>query len=209
VAYAINYISAVSSNVNVSAIAWSQGTMDTQWALKYWPSTRNVTSDFIAISGDFHGTLLGYQSCPGGPAPMCTPSIWQQQYNSNFITTLRSNGGDSAYVPTTSVYSTADQVIIPQTNPNASAFMNDARNVGVTDAEIQLICPGQPAGGNYTHEGMLYNPLAFALAMDAIKNPGPGQPSRINLATVCQQTVSPGLTAQDVTLTEGKQSFRP
>jgi hypothetical protein len=204
VAYAINYISAVSSNKNVSVIAWSQGNIDTQWALKYWPSTRSVTSDLISVSPDFHGTVTAYLYCPGTVSTTCTPSIIQQEYTSNFIATLRSNGGDSAYVPTTTIYSGADQVVQPQSGTNASAIMGDARHVGVTNNQAQIVCPGQPAGGNYTHEGMLYNPLTFALAVDALTHPGPGLPSRINLNTVCSEAVTPGITANDVVLTEGK-----
>ena len=33
--------------------------------------------------------------------------------------------------------------------------------------EIQLVCPGQPAGSFYTHEGVLYYPLFFGLITDA------------------------------------------
>lgn len=49
-AYAINYVSAISGGVNVSIIAWSQGNINIQWANKYWPSTRSILSDHIAIS---------------------------------------------------------------------------------------------------------------------------------------------------------------
>lgn len=49
-AYAINYISAISGNVNVSVIGWSQANTNVQWALKYWPSTRSILSDLIGIS---------------------------------------------------------------------------------------------------------------------------------------------------------------
>jgi len=80
--------------------------------------------------------------------------------------------------------------------------MNDARNVGVSNTQVQIACPGLPAGGPYTHEGMLYNPLSFALAVDALTHPGPGSLSRINLASICPQSVTAGLTAQDVVLTE-------
>jgi hypothetical protein len=83
--------------------------------------------------------------------------------------------------------------------------MNDARGVGVSNTQVQVACPGQPAGGAYTHEGVLYNPLSFALAVDALTNPGPGSLSRINLPSVCSQPVAPGLSAQDVVLTEGKR----
>jgi hypothetical protein len=205
VAYAINYISTVSSDANVSVIAWSQGNIDTQWALKYWPSTRSHVSDLISISPDFHGTLLAYYSCPGAPSPNCVPSIIQQEYNSNLINTLRANGGDSAYVPTTTLYSSADQVVQPQDGTGASAYMLDARGVGVTNNQIQTICPGQPAGGSFTHEAMLYNPLSYALAVDALTHSGPGSVSRLNLATVCAQLVAPGITANDIVLSEGNQ----
>jgi hypothetical protein len=68
--------------------------------------------------------------------------------------------------------------------------------------KFKLFAPRQPAGGNFTHEGMLYNPLAFALAMDAVTNGGPGQVSCIDLQTVCGQALAPGLTAADKSATD-------
>jgi hypothetical protein len=56
VAYAVNYVSGISDNQNVSVVTWSQGSIDMQWALKYWPSTRAVVSDFVAVSPDIKGT---------------------------------------------------------------------------------------------------------------------------------------------------------
>jgi hypothetical protein len=203
VAYAINYISAVSGNRSVSVIAWSQGNIDSQWALKYWPSTRSVTSNLISISADFHGTLAAAFICPGVLSAICNPSVIQQGYTSNLIMKLRSNNGDSAYVPTTSIYSLTDEIVIPQTGTGASAFMGDARGVGVSNTMVQDACFGQLAGGVYTHEGVLYNPLAFALAVDALTNPGPGQLSRIDLASVCAQISTSGLTVGDLVATEG------
>ena len=50
VAYTINYISGISGNKNVSLIGWSQGSESMQWALKYWPSTRKIVTDQIAVS---------------------------------------------------------------------------------------------------------------------------------------------------------------
>lgn len=92
VAYAINYISAISES-NVAVLSWSQGGLDTQWALKYWPSTRKVVDDFIAISPDFHGTVMRSLVCPWLAALACTPSLWQQGWNTEFIRTLRGGGG--------------------------------------------------------------------------------------------------------------------
>lgn len=203
VAYAINYVSAISSNSNVAAISWSQGGLDVQWALKYWPSTRDVAEDFIAISPDFHGTDLRLLVCPLLDPLACTPSIWQQGPETEFIRTLRADGGDSAYVPTTTVYSSFDEIIQPMSGPNASAFFSDIRDIGVTNNHIQTICSNQPAGGVYLHEGVLYNSLAWALAIDAITHDGPGDPSRIDINTVCGQVLAPQLQLDDMLGTEG------
>lgn len=121
----------------------------------------------------------------------------------SFITTLRSNGGDSAYVPTTTIYSGLfDEIVEPQQGTGASAFLNDARNVGVSNNEVQLVCAGQPAGSFFTHEGTLYNALGFALATDALSHSGPGEVSRLNLASVCSNYITPGLNLNDFLLTE-------
>ena len=202
VAYAINYISGVSSNKNVSAMTWSQGSLDMQWALKYWPSTRSKVSDNINVSPDYHGTIDAYFLCPGFPKLPCDASVIQQEYSSNFVTTLRSNGGDSAYVPTTTIYSAIfDEVVEPQSGSSASGNINDARRVGVSNNEVQTVCPGQPAGGVYGHAGVLFNALAFALAKDALTHPGPGLSSRIDLSSVCAMYVAPGLSVADVLAT--------
>ncbi|KAJ5095224.1 hypothetical protein N7532_007515 [Penicillium argentinense] len=200
VAYAINYISSISLNSQIGVLSWSQGSLDIQWALKYWPSTRESVSDFMALSADFHGTL-NEELCLL-PNPLCTPSIKQQGYNSNFIQALRSEDGDSAYVPTTSVYSGIDEVVEPQQDPRASAHLLDTREVGVSNVQIQLACPGLPAGSYYLHETMLVNPLAYALFVDALTHDGPGRLSRVGLDTVCNQLVAPGLGLTDLLGTE-------
>ncbi|OCL01318.1 alpha/beta-hydrolase [Glonium stellatum] len=104
------------------------------------------------ISADFHGTVQAYATCPEFPTLPCPPAVIQQEYNSNFIVTLRSDGGDSAYVPTTGVYSgTGDEIVEPQQGTDASAYIHDVRNAGVSNNELQIICNGQPAGSLYTH----------------------------------------------------------
>ncbi|PHH68317.1 hypothetical protein CDD82_653 [Ophiocordyceps australis] len=201
-AYAINYIASL-TGCNVTMIPWSQGNIDTQWALKYWPSARSVTSSHVAISADFKGTTLAKMGLRLFPGIFNDPAIFQQQYFSNFITTMRSNGGDSAYVPTTSLYSGFhDQVVEPQSGTNASAYMLDARDVGVTNAEVQEICKDQPAGSFYTHESMLANPLTFALAENAICNGREGRTDQIPLQDVCSTYLTPGLDFDDFLKTE-------
>ncbi|PVH74676.1 alpha/beta-hydrolase [Cadophora sp. DSE1049] len=152
VAYAINYISAICSS-KIAVIAWSQGTLSVQWSLKYWPSTRSQVSNFIALSGVFRGTIAARLLAPTNGVP-CSPAIWQQKRNSNFTTTLMSNGGDSAYVPTTSIYSRTDEVVQPQFGKRASALLHDERGVGVTNCEIQAVVGKKPAALMYTHFSM-------------------------------------------------------
>jgi hypothetical protein len=224
IAYAINYVSSItsgSSNANnLAVIPWSQGNPDTQWAFQYWPSTRPAVTDFISISADFHGTTLAYFLDPAFPdAIPLPPSIIQQEYDSDFIRTLRAGGGGSPYVPSTSVWSITDEIVQPQYDPFASAayFTQDLpgsspaptcqspSQLGIpyTNNQIQTICEGRPAGGVYLHEGVLYNPLAYALVLDALQNDGPGQVSRLDLDTICEQIVAPGLSLDDVLATEG------
>lgn len=203
VAYAINYISAICGGSKVATLTWSQGGVDMQWALKYWPSTREVVEDFIAISPDFHGTVEANGLCPALDYIACTPSIWQQAWDAELIETLRDGGGDSGYVPTTTVYSSFDEIVEPMSGDNASAILSDERNMGVTNNHLQTICPGQPAGGVYTHEGVLYNPVAWALAIDALRHDGPGKTSRINVDEVCAQFLPPQLEVDDMLGTEG------
>lgn len=203
VAYAIHYISALCAGKQVAMISWSQGGLNTQWALKYWPSTRRVVQDFVALSPDFHGTQVGSLVCPALNNLICTPSIWQQGWDTEYIRTLRGDDGDSAYVPTTTIYSTFDEIVQPMSGPNASALLRDTRGFGVTNAHLQTVCAHRAAGGFYTHEGVLYNSLAWALAIDAITHEGPGRTSRLDLDTVCKHALAPGLALDDLFGTEG------
>ncbi|KAJ9629119.1 hypothetical protein H2204_009059 [Knufia peltigerae] len=208
VAYAINYLSTL-CDTKVAVIAWSQGNLSTQWALKYWPSTRTRVSNFICLSADFRGTVQAWGLAPCPYTIPGTPAVWNQTRNSKFIATLRSNGGDSAYVPTTSIYSSTDEVVQPQFGPFASALMKDERNVGVTNCEIQRAAvksmkPGQLA---YSHEGVMHSSLAWALAEDALKNGGPGRLDRINMAGVCKSRIAPGLSILDATQTQALSAW--
>jgi hypothetical protein len=199
-AYALNYIASLSKR-SVAIIGWSQGNIDTQWAFKYWPSTRKVTTDHVAISANYKGTVLANFVDLSGITN--TPSVVQQEAGSNFIKTLRSDGGDSGYVPTTSLYSSfLDEIVQPQEGTGASAYLLDQRNVGVTNAEVQKVCAGKPGGSFYTHESMLANPLSFALAKDALTHEGPGKISRLDLGTVCASSLAPGLGLEDLLITE-------
>ena len=201
VAYAINYIHGISNSRKIAVAAWSQGNIDSQWAYKYWPSTRALVTDHVGFSPDYHGTVIAnIIEIPGAPLP---PSILQQAYDSDFITTLRRNGGDSSYVPTTNIYSGfIDEIVEPQSGTAASGRLLNARGAGVSNNEVQVVCAGQLAGSLYTHEGTLYNPLGFALLKDALAKKGEGRPSRLDLGSVCNDFLTPGLVLSDLLETE-------
>lgn len=209
IAYAINYISSVSNNnEDIAVIAWSQGGLDTQWVLKYWPSTRDAVKDFLPVSPDFKGTVLANVLCLSANSDLglnpCPPSVVQQEATSDYIGRLRDDGGDSAYVPTTTFYSGFfDEVVEPMQGTVASAFMKDARGVGVSNNEVQRVCAGQLGGSFYGHAGVLFNPLTYALIVDALKNDGPGSTSRIDVKSVCSRYAAPGLDLDDVIATSG------
>ncbi|OHE94113.1 hypothetical protein CORC01_10570 [Colletotrichum orchidophilum] len=201
VAYAINYVQDMTGK-KPAVVAWSQGNLNAQWALKYWPSTREAVTDLVSMSPDFHGTKEAFAACKTPAAALsCTPSVYQQMYESQFVKTLRANGGDSAYVPTTSLFSATDEVVQPQSGPVASAILKDGNSAKVSNIEVQKACPATPAGGEVTHEGMLYNSLAFALLKDALTNDGPGKLERID-KKVCLDPAAGKLDKLEISATE-------
>jgi hypothetical protein len=136
---------------------------------------------------------------------LCDPSVIQQEYTSDYVSTLRAQGGASAYVPTTTFYSSFfDEVVEPQSGTGASAYILDERGVGVSNNEVQVVCAGFPGGTFYGHAGVLYNPLTYALVVDALTHDGPGDVSRLgSLAEVCAPYAAPGLDLADVLETAG------
>ncbi|KAK7957790.1 hypothetical protein PG988_012638 [Apiospora saccharicola] len=208
IAYAINYLSAICNNNNLTVVSWSQGGLDTQWAFTFWPSTRTRVSSFLPVSPDYHGTVLANVLCLSADSDIglgpCDPSVIQQEYTSNYIATLRAAGGDSAYVPTTTFYSGFfDEIVQPQHGTDASAYLLDARGVGVTNIEPQVVCPpGLPGAGFYGHAGMLYHPLTYALIEDALIY-GSSNLSRVDVAEVCLSYAASGLGLEDVLATAG------
>ena len=65
---------------------------------------------------------------------------------------------------------------------------------------MQELCPLQLAGLLFTHEEMLYNPLGYALAVDALTHDGHANVQRMfakNLG-ICDLPVTTGWSVTDV-----------
>lgn len=104
-------------------------------------------------------------------------------------------------VPTTSIFSATDEIVQPQSGPEASAILKEDNGVPVTNVEVQTACPGTPSGTDVTHEGMLYNSLAYALLKDALANEGPGKMERID-KSVCADPAAGELNKHEIKATE-------
>lgn len=70
-----------------------------RWSLLYWPSTRNMVSRYIALSGDFHGTSEGPLFCSAEDLARqgCQVSIIQQSIGSMYLA-AQNHRGNTAYV---------------------------------------------------------------------------------------------------------------
>jgi hypothetical protein len=120
---------------------------------------------------------------------------------STLQTSLTSACYHQSLIPSPQIYSIFDEIVQPQEDPNASGALNPSPLV--TNVELQSVCGAAlPGGAIYNdHEGVLINALAYSLAVDAIKNGGPGQLSRVDTEFQCNQFATPGLSLADIAAT--------
>jgi len=188
IAYAINTLATISGGpIHVSG--WSQGNLDIQWVLTFWKSARSNTLQFVSLAGDFRGTTIssigGVSASPLIPLP---PSLLQQEAGSNFLTALSNHNGLAAKVPTTSIFSTFDEVIQPEdTSSTATSFLSGS-NVG--NILIQSACPGL----NVTHEDELFINFTFQVVKLAVASPNHfATPAQVKAANIpCNLNAAPG-----------------
>ena len=113
----------------IAVFGISQGGLLPRVALTYWPSLRTKVSDVIAAAGTQHGTTLGsFTQCM---RTGCTPAAFQQGAGSNFLNALNKPGRDETPGPTswTTVRSSTDEVVQPQTGAHPTSALQGAANV--------------------------------------------------------------------------------
>lgn len=172
------------SGAKVGVVGYSQGGMVPRWALRFWPDTRAMVDDVVGIDPSNHGTLDAGALC----TLPCQPSIWQQRRKSAFLTALNADGETWSGIDYTVVYSRTDEVVVPNSGPRASSalFTGGGRIVNVP---VQSICPLDLS----EHLAMgTYDPVGWALVLDAITHPGPAAAARIPRST-CGQLFMPGV----------------
>ena len=176
----------------ISVIGFSQGGMVPRWALKYWPDTRAMVDDLVAIDPSNHGTLDAFAVCAVGG---CAPAFWQQRAGSKLLTALNKGAETYAGISYTSMYTATDEVVVPNLGPAASSALHTGAG-RISNVLVQSICPVHVA--DHLIMGTT-DPVGYALVLDALNHGGPADPSRISRA-VCGEIVMPGLDPASVTV---------
>jgi len=183
VVYAIRHIHRIARR-KVDIMGYSQGGMLPRWALKYWPDTRRDVNDYVGIDPSNHGTLDADAIC----ATSCAPAIWQQRDNSAFLAALNTGPETWHGISYSVIYSHTDEVVVPNTSPSGSSSLRGGKGK-IRNIAVQHICPTDAS----EHLAMgTYDPVAYALVVDAFTHKGPASPARVP-KKVCHESFQPGV----------------
>lgn len=177
----------------VAMIGHSQGASMPRWALRYFPSARAAVDDFVLLAGPNHGTSvsfvgdvldgllagLGLGELPVGLLPA---SIYQFARNSDFNAAVNSGDETPGDIDYTSIYTVIDELVQPTLPVPTQALEFGLDNPRVTNVLLQDVCP--LALVEHVSIGTT-DPIAFALALDAITHPGPANVERAGGAGLC------------------------
>jgi pimeloyl-ACP methyl ester carboxylesterase len=162
----------------ISIIGHSQGGMVGRWALRLWPDTRTMVDDLIGIAPSNNGSALPHVTCGNG----CSPADWQQSSGSNFLRALNSDQDTFPRISYSVILSRYDEEAIPAGTLSGGGGQ-------ITNVYVQDVCPAD----HTEHLGLgTYDPVAYALAIDALSHSGPANPKDIPLP-VCAQQFMPGV----------------
>jgi triacylglycerol lipase len=183
VAWAVERIHALTRR-RVAIITHSQGGMEARWALRFWTRVRSDTADLVDLASPNHGIYAADACAKSGD---CWPAVWQMASGSHFLGALNSVAETPGRVAYTQVYSQTDELVEPSSTAPLAGGANTA------NIAIQSICPGRAVH----HGGMLSDPVAWELALDALTHPGPANPGRID-RRACLEAAMPYVTEADV-----------
>ncbi|MGA8218867.1 MAG: hypothetical protein WB771_09890 [Solirubrobacterales bacterium] len=121
--------------------------------------------------------------------PGCAPSFWQQADRSAFIKALNSYAETFPGISYTVAYTRLDEVVVPNLNAQGSSALHGGGGE-ISNVAVQEVCPLDLS----EHLAIgTYDPVAYALAIDAISHPGPADPSRLAGTGVCRRLFMPGV----------------
>src|SRR5436190_11290501 len=155
----------------VQVIGYSQGGMVPRWALRFWPDTRKLVDDDVGLDASNHGTITAEGACA---LEGCAPAVWQQRASSPFIAALNSFAETFPGISYTEVYSQNDEIVVPNLDESGSSSLHTGGGQ-IANIAVQQVCPGHVAD----HLAMgSYDPVGYALALDAVTHAGPAQAAR-------------------------------
>lgn len=180
ITYAIRRMHRIAGR-RIAVMGHSQGGMAMRWSLRFWPDTRRMVDDVIGFAGTNHGSQAITQiNCAAG----CSAAFEQQRDAARFVGALNSRAETFRPLSYTEIFSSLDEVVTPPAK--ASSVSGPAK---ITNVSVQSLCPLDHS--EHLQLGTL-DPVASALAMDALTHRGPAKPSRV-LASVCNELYMPGI----------------
>jgi pimeloyl-ACP methyl ester carboxylesterase len=202
----VDRLYSAAGNNPINVIGHSQGNLNIQWVLNFWPSRRTKVATFISLAGDFQGTSEGpiIDALQQIAVQGANPSFLQQSVilglQSAYLLALNKHG-NMALVPTTSIYTLTDD--ITQVEPNSSTLGAGPSFVMLA---VQEACPLQVPD----HFGLLASVPAFYLILNALSNGGLANLSQTLAAhpTMCLQVGLPGTTAPEQYLATARELFQ-
>ena len=184
--YVVNAIRTMYSRAGrrIAIVGHSQGGMLPRWVLRFWPETRGMVDDLVGLAPSNHGTLSAIPVC----VTVCPASFRQQAAGSEFVKALNSYRETFPGISYTVVYTHTDEVVTPNLDDNGSSPVHGGGGE-ISNVAIQQICPLDVN----EHLGVgTHDPVAYALAIDALDHPGPADRSRVP-SSVCTQLAMPGV----------------
>ena len=168
----------------VDILGYSQGGMLPRWALRFWPDTRRLVHAYVALDPSNHGTLDANATCQS----TCAPADWQQAAGSHFIQALNSGAETFAGIDYTVIYSRTDEIVVPNLDASGSSSLHTGAGQ-IANIAVQQICPNDASD----HLAMgSYDPVGYALAVDAFSHESLADPARVP-RSVCAQPLQPGV----------------
>ena len=175
------------SGRKVNILGHSQGGLVPRFALRFWPDIRAMVDDYVGFGATNHGSYMVNALCPPGAG--CSPSLWQQTADSAFTRATNSRQETFAGISYTNIYTRTDEFVRPALDDTGTSSLHtgDGR---ITNVAIQDVCPLDVASEHIAVGS--YDPVAYALAIDALDHDGPADPDRI-ARSVCSEPLMPGV----------------
>jgi hypothetical protein len=189
VVHAVRYMRATSHH-QVVMFGWSQGASTLpRWALRFWPGIRPMVSSLVGLAPlNFTGSVVANAACAAGS---CVPAVWQQAIGSQFMAALDSEQVTFPGIAYTVIYTRTDDVVTPDVNGDLSVL---PAGPNITNVAIQDICLTDDSD----HLTLVASPAAYAVAINAIDNPGhPADLADVHASQPCLPGTEPGVDPSD------------